>query len=287
MVKSNTPVLEKGRWELLKNQVYCCDCFAFFKNMADGSVDLVLTDPPYGISYQNHFTKKQKKPITGDKALDFLVVAKECYRILKENRHAYFFTRFDSYPLHYQYLAEAGFSIKNCLVIEKANVGGIGDLKGSFANNSEWIIFCQKGRRIFQRTELMKNRYPPGTVFHRGRIPSREYKYRFNSCWFGEAYPKATYNSAWLSKHHIHHPTVKNVECLSWLIQISTLSQELVFDPFMGSGSTALAAEKTNRFYCGCEMEEDYCLLFQRRQQGGDTECRNMNTKPEIKQSAR
>ena len=160
------------------------------------------------------------------------------------------------------------FTLKNCLVVEKGTVGGIGDLKGSFANNSEWIIFCQKGRRIFQQTGLMKNRKPPGTVFHRGRKPSREYKYRFNSCWFGEDYPKATYNAAWLSKHHIQHPTVKNVECLSWLIQLSTLPQELVFDPFMGSGSTALAAEKTGRLYCGCEMEEEYCQLIKRRQQG-------------------
>ena len=176
MTKSNTSAWEEGGWELLKNQVYCGDCFTLFENIPDGAVDLILTDPPYGISYQNHFTKKRKKPIAGDKALDFFSVAKECYRILKENRHAYFFTRFDSYPLHYQYLTEAGFTIKNCLVVEKANIGGIGDLKGSFANNSEWIIFCQKGRRIFQQTELMKNRYPADTVFHRGRMPTREYK---------------------------------------------------------------------------------------------------------------
>ena len=267
-MEGDISIQKEGEWEWMKNQIYCCDCFSFFEKIPDGSVDLILTDPPYGIRYQNHFTKKQKKPIAGDESLDFFTVAKECYRILKENRHAYFFTRFDSYPLHYKYLEEAGFYIKNCLVVEKGTVGGIGDLKGSFANNSEWIIFCQKGRRIFQQTGLMKNRKPPGTVFHRGRKPSREYKYRFNSCWFGEDYPKATYNAAWLSKHHIQHPTVKNVECLSWLIQLSTLPQELVFDPFMGSGSTALAAEKTGRLYCGCEMEEEYCQLIKRRQQG-------------------
>lgn len=38
-----------------------------------------------------------------------------------------FFTRFDSYPLHYKYLEEAGFYIKNCLMVEKGTVGGIGD----------------------------------------------------------------------------------------------------------------------------------------------------------------
>ena len=141
-------------------------------------------------------------------------------------------------------------------------------MKGSFANNSEWIIFCQKGRRIFQQPELLKNRYPAGTVFPRGRMPTSEYKYRLTSCWCGAAKPTATSNAAWLYPH----PTVKNVDCLSWLIQLSTLPQELVFDPFMGSGSTALAAEKAGRSYCGCEIEEEYCQLFKRRQQGGDRE---------------
>ena len=122
----------------------------------------------------------------------------------------------------------------------------------------------------------MKNHYPPGTVFHKGRAPSSEYKTRLNSCWFGREYPKATYNAAWLSKRHIRHPTVKNVDCLSWLIQISTLPGELIFDPFMGSGSVALAAIQTGRLYCGCEIDPDYCQLFERRkQEGGEHSCRS------------
>lgn len=260
----------------LKNRLFCCDCFALFPRIPPETADLILTDPPYGIGYQNQFARNRQKPIYGDVSLDYRTLAKECYRVLKPNRHAYFFTRFDTYPEHYRYLTEAGFQIKNCLVIEKANIGGIGDLKGSYANNSEWVIFCQKGRRIFQKTTLIKNHYPPGTVFHKGRAPSSEYKTRLNSCWFGREYPKATYNAAWLSKRHIRHPTVKNVDCLSWLIQISTLPGELIFDPFMGSGSAALAAIQTGRLYCGCEIDPDYCQLFERRkQEGGEHSCRS------------
>ena len=90
----------------------------------------------------------------GKQVFDVLGDACESYRILKDNSHAYFFTRFDCYPYHYKCLEKAGFTIKNCMVIEKGAVGGIGDLKGSFANNSEWLIFCQKGRRTFNRTCL-------------------------------------------------------------------------------------------------------------------------------------
>lgn len=153
------------------------------------------------------------------------------------------------------------------MVVEKGTVGGIGDLQGSFANNSEWLIFCQKGRRTFNHTCLLENRKKEGVRFHRGGELSEKYKTRFNACWFGEEYPKATYNSVWQKKHGIYHPTIKNVEFLSWLIQISSLPGELIFDGFMGTGSTALAAVQTGRDYLGAEIAPDYYHIIQKRLQ--------------------
>ena len=135
--------------EKMFNHIYCMDCLALMKQIPDETVDLILTDPPYGISYQNQFTNHRHAVLEGDSGIPYEEFAKECYRILKDNTHAYFFTRFDCYPHHYECLKKAGFTMKNCMVVEKGTVGGIGDLKGSFANNAEWIIFCQKGRRVF------------------------------------------------------------------------------------------------------------------------------------------
>lgn len=259
--------MENGRqsydFTALPDQIYHMDCMELMAHIPDGFVSLILTDPPYGISYQNHFTRKKHQILEGDTGIDYERFAWESYRILEDNAHAYFFTRFDCYPYHYDCLKQAGFQIKNCLVIEKGNVGGIGDLQGSFANNAEWLIFCQKGRRLFNRTTLLPNRY--GGLPHAGRKPYQEYKMRFPACWFGEEYPKATYNSSWLRKHQIFHPTVKNVEFLSWLIQISSLQGELVFDGFMGTGSTALAAVRSGRSYLGAEIDGGYYALAQKR----------------------
>ena len=251
--------------DLLRNRLYLGDCLELLPQIPDGSVSLILTDPPYGISYQNHFSKGKHSVLDGDMGIDYQRFAGECYRILRENAHAYFFTRFDRYPYHYGCLKQAGFVVKNCLVIEKGTIGGIGDLGGSFANNGEWLIFCQKGRRVFNRTALLPNRKKEGTCFHRGRQPSKKYKTRFNSCWFGEEYPKATYNSTWQKQNQIFHPTIKNVECLSWLIQISSLPGELVFDGFMGTGSTALAAMATGRDYLGAEINRGHYETARRR----------------------
>ena len=241
------------------------DCMELMAHIPDNFVSLILTDPPYGIAYQNHFARQPHEILDGDHGIDYERFAWESYRILRDNSHAYFFTRFDCYSFHYDCLRKAGFTVKNCLVVEKGTLGGIGDLKGSYANNSEWIIFCQKGRRLFQQTQLLENRKKEGTLFQKGREPSKKYKTRFPACWFGEEYPKATYNATWQKKHGIYHPTVKNVEFLSWLLQISSTRKELVFDGFMGTGSTALAALANDRDYLGAEINEAYFKIAQKR----------------------
>lgn len=249
----------------LHNNLYCMDCLELLSQIPDGYVSMILTDPPYGIRYQNSFTHCRHPPIIGDKGIDYERFAAESYRVLQDNAHAYFFTRFDCYPEHYDCLSSAGFSIKNCLIVEKGNVGGIGDLQGSYANNAEWIIFCQKGRRTFQHTTLLENKKKEGFRFHANRAPSKKYKTRFNACWFGPEYPKATHNSAWQREHQIIHPTVKNVELLSWLIQLSSQPGELIFDGFMGSGSTAVAAITAGRCYLGAEIDRNYFEMAQNR----------------------
>ena len=256
---------EKSPKALSVNQIYCMDCLGLLSQLPDRCISLILTDPPYGISYQNHFTSREYPVLAGDGGIDYVRFARECFRVLEDNSHAYFFTRFDCYPYHFYCLRQAGFSVKNCMVIEKGNIGGIGDLKGTYANNAEWLIFCQKGRRAFNHTTLLQNRAKSGSQFHKGRKPSRKYKTRFPACWFGSEYPKATYNSGWQKQSGIYHPTIKNAEFLSWLIQISSNPQDLVFDGFMGSGSTAVAAIRTGRKFLGAEINSGYYHTAARR----------------------
>lgn len=241
------------------------DCFELMERMDDESVQLILTDPPYGIRYQNNFTSEKLPYLVGDEGIDYLMFAKQCFRVLQNNSHAYFFTRFDKYPYHYQCLEQAGFTMKNCLVIEKGQGGNTGDLYGGYANNCEWIIFCHKGRRIFEKTRLLKNTKYAGQPYCRNRNMIPEYKTRFNCCWFGSDYPKSTYNSAWRIKQGFKHPTMKNAECLAWLMQISSNPGDIVFDPFMGSGSSAVAAIKTGRAYLGSEIDVSHYRLAQQR----------------------
>ena len=259
--------LDSNNQELysLDNIILNCDCLDGFKLIEDKSVDLIISDPPYGVNYVNNYTLNKHKKIENDNIDSYKWFINECFRVLKPNSHMYLFTRFDVYPQHYRDLTEAGFTIKNVLVVEKGHMGGVGDLKGSYRNNSEWIIFAHKGRKEFEKTKLMKNAKPAGKKVARGGNPVPEYKTRFDSCWFGEQYPKSTYNASWQKKSGIKHPTIKNVELLEWLIQISSKENEVVLDMFMGSGSTAVACKNTNRKYIGFEIDEDYFNLILKR----------------------
>lgn len=182
----------------LCNRLYHMDCMELFPLIPDGSVSLILTDPPYGISYQNCYSHKKHRKLEGDTGIDYERFA---WELCQQRR--------------------------------------VGD-------------FLSESRRLFQRTSLKMNS-------HQGQIyGKRKPVERYNACWFGEEYPKSTYNSAWLRKQGLCHPTVKNVEFLSWLIQISSLPGELVFDGFMGLGSTALAAIQTRRDYLGAEIDRGY-----------------------------
>lgn len=250
------------------NQIYHMDCLELLQGLPDACVRLILTDPPYGIDYQNGYAYEKSPRLEGDTGIEYEEFARQSYRVLDNNAHAYFFTRFDRYPYHYQCLTAAGFRVKNCLAIEKGQIGGIGDIHGSYAANCEWIIFCHKGRRAFSETRLLKNAGPVGKKASCLGNPIREYKTRFNCCWFGPDYPKANYNSSWKVKHGNPHPTPKNVELLEWLILISSDPGDLVFDGFMGIGSTALAARNTGRAFLGSEISAAYCQISGQRLRG-------------------
>ncbi|MFH0881507.1 MAG: site-specific DNA-methyltransferase [bacterium] len=219
----------KGRWH---DTVFAGDNMHVLESMPDETVDLILTDPPYNINYRsNRRVKKAKfKHIENDNHGDWIPeFAREAYRVLKDNRHLYCFCRHDTYPEFIKALQDTGFKIKRTLIWVKNNHGS-GDLKGDYAPQDEWIIYCHKGRR-----ELFGKRHSNVLVFSR------------------------------LNSDKLLHSTEKPVELLKFLIEKSTKKGELVLDPFAGSGSTMHAAKELERFYCIVELSDAYYLTSEMR----------------------
>ncbi|MFZ5432533.1 MAG: DNA-methyltransferase [Calditrichota bacterium] len=209
------------------NRFLCGDCFAEMRNLPDASVDLVLTDPPYGIDYQsNRRVARPKLPkFENDVKLDWVEGwVEQVYRVLKPDRHFYCFTRFDTYPEFYTQISRR-FRVKNCLIWVKNNHGS-GDLQGAYAPQYEMIIYAAKGQRHLngpRESDVLQCDNVP-SVFRR-------------------------------------HATQKPVELLRTIIEKSTEPGEIVLDPFAGTGSTGLACLDTARHHG--DRQERHFLLFE------------------------
>ena len=125
------------------------DCLEEMKKIPDNSVDMVLTDPPYGMDFQSNYRICKHEKIANDNSLIWLdEFTNEIYRVMKNNTAGYVFCSFHHIDKFKQSL-ERNFKIKNILVWEKNNTS-MGDLKADFAPKVEFIIFIQKGRRLIE-----------------------------------------------------------------------------------------------------------------------------------------
>jgi len=232
-------------------KLYQGNCFDSFQEISTKSVDLMITDPPFGVSFQSNFKKEKFDKIINDDTLDWYgEFIKQSYRVMKDNTHTYIFTRWDVYPEQFN-IVKKYFNIKNLLVINKRQ--SLGDLKGSFMPNFGLIMFCQKGRRVFNTgirkvssTTLKDKRYE-GTGFLK-RYPARL-----------DFLTMSEFNMKMI------HPTQKAIETIEFFINISSNKDEVVFDPFLGSGTTMKASQNRGRSCIGVELDDKYCDIIKNR----------------------
>ena len=208
-------------------QLYNGDCLELMKNIPDGSVDLVLTDPPYGMDFQSHRRKEIYAKIKNDTSLEWLDgYFEECSRILKDDTAIYCFCSWHNVDIFKQAF-EKYFKLKNIIVWVKNNHGS-GDLKASYAPKHEFILYGNKGRRTF-------------------------YGKRMEDVIFANK----TKNE--------NHPTEKPIDLLEQFINNSTEKNAVVFDGFMGSGSCGVACINTNRNFIGIELDKGYFDIAEKR----------------------
>ena len=69
----------------------------------------------------------------------------------------------------------------------------------------------------------------------------------------------------WSMPENTPHPTQKPEKLLAKIILASSVENDLILDPFLGSGTTAVVAKKLNRRFAGIERDENYCLLAEKR----------------------
>lgn len=199
-------------------------------------VDLVLTDPPYGVNYESNFRQQTWGKIEGDDgSLDIAECISLTLRRLPPNRHIYVFG-----PLDLSSLA-VGPTVE--LIWDKGKVGS-GDLSLPWGPSHERIAFA-----VHKPYQSMK-------ANGGGRLAARLRQGSVIRC------PKINNG-----RGATNHPTEKPTALLRQLIESSSCFGETVLDPFMGSGSTLIAAQMEGRGAIGIELSEAHCETAVKRLQ--------------------
>lgn len=205
------------------------DCMEIMKHLPDSIFDLVVTDPPYEIATRGAGIYKQddKKYV---QELDVMSngfseeVLDQLCRLMKKINIYIFCSQKQIIPLLTYFVVNRGCNY-NIITWHKTNP--IPACGNKYLTDTEYILFFrEKGVRVYGTYETKKTWY--ATPLNQG--------------------DKKKYN----------HPTIKPVDILQNLIVNSSKEGEVVFDPFMGSGSTGVACKKTNRDFVGIEIDKTY-----------------------------
>ena len=240
------------------NRVANKDCVEGMKELSSNgvSVDLMIADPPYVISRESNFhtMKDRKNARTGtrfgdwDEEFDNTDWINASYDILKDGGSLIVFNDFKKVSTVIDIATNAGFEFKDVIVWEKSN---------PMPRNRE--------RRYIPSLELMiwfVKKKTAKWVFNRQDDPYQSPIMKFPSE-SGGAFKR-------------FHPTQKPVKLIEKLISIHSNPGDLVLDPFMGSGTTAIASINTDRNFTGFELEKKYFDILSERIVQHQSERRNM-----------
>ena len=203
------------------------DSLEILESLQDGCIDIVLTDPPYGISYVSNrsiydetITKRGLLNDGKDEAFELLDKTCEILsRKAAENSHLYFFCSWAVFS-SFEAIISKYFTIKTPIVWDKGNKGS-GDLENDWGNQTEIVIFCVKGKKLVNTRR--------GNLLFVPRIHTTK----------------------------MVHPTQKPTELLKMLLEVSYRDGDFVVDPFMGSGSTIKACKEINAKCLGIELDSE------------------------------
>lgn len=219
------------------NQIICGDCLEVMKDWPDGCVDLVLTDPPYGVDYDGgsmNESKREKLANDADAGIysKFLPLM---FRLMKNGASGYVFYATSCSHEVYPAISET-FGIYQQLVWFKTNAT-FGSPFARYHFDYEPFIYVRKGA---------PSKWNGGTteraVWHLSREPA-----------------------------NIHHPTQKPTRLMLRAIQNSSDVGDLILDPFCGSGTTCVAAKMLGRRYIGIDISEEYCQIARQRLEAVET----------------
>lgn len=220
-------------------QLFKGDCLEVMKLIPDGSVDAIITDPPYNIAQKNNFTSMGRRGIDfgeWDKGFDLFSYIDLLPRICSKDANLVIFNDWKNVGEIAKYARDKGFEIKDMLRWEKSNPMPR-NRDRRFVVDYEvaiWLTASKKSKWVFNRQSDNYDR----PLFRGALVPQSE---------------------------KTEHTTQKPLWLMETIIKTLTNEQQTILDPFMGSGSTGVAAVNTGRRFIGIEMDDKYFEIAEQR----------------------
>lgn len=243
------------------NKIYKADAKIALSKLPDKSIDMCVTDPPYktnkttGGHSISEFNDKWKGNLRdSDKTANIMNNIKfskwlpEVYRVLKENSHLYIFVNDKNVQDILNEATKNKFKLHNILVWKKNNKTP----NMYYMKDCEFIIFLRKGKSF--------------VINDMGTSQYFENDYENKDCdEEGNLWEERVFKIKNINGKDKLHPTQKPVELIEKLITNSSKEESTILDPFMGSGSTAIACINTNRKFIGFELDQKYIDICEHR----------------------
>lgn len=276
--------------------IYNADCLVAFRELSDNSVDLIATDPPYFLdgmdndwSHQNLKKKQSRAKAIGGlpvgmkfdpeqgKRLEkfFEQVSRESLRVLKPGGFLISFSQGRLYHRLSIAAENAGFEVRDMLVWEHGGGQGKAFTQDHFVKKMNLPVDEQES--IITK---LQNRKTP------------QLRPKFEAILLAQKPKNGTFVNNWLKwntgliktdfdvqqttifkynkpnkRKTIDHMTVKPVDLMERLIEVFSIPGQVVLDPFLGSGTTGVAALRTNRKFIGFEIDKNYFDISKKRLQ--------------------
>ena len=254
------------------NKIYNQDCIDGMKAIPDGKIDLIVTDPPFAINFK---AKKANYNRTASRVLSgYNEITKEnyyeftlnwmsqCFRILKESGGMYVFSGWNNLADILNAIEEIGFITVNH-IIWKYQFGVVTNRK-FVTSHYHCLYICKndKKRKFFpyERFSKEEKNNQGRSLHYKDKEDVWEIKREY---WTGDE----------------KTPTKLPAEIIKKILQYSSEEGDLVFDPFLGSGQTAVVSKLLKRNYMGFEIVKEYFDFISKRLKSNSYRIKSSNDK--------
>lgn len=244
--------------DALKEKILCQDMLEAAKFLPHAFVDLLFLDPPYNLNKSFNGTAfKKRKASDYNQILDEWI--KAILHTLKPDASIYICGDWHTSTSIHE-VASQYFNVRNRITWEREKGRGA---MSNWKNCSEDIWFCTMSDEYYFNAEAVKLKRKVIAPYRNGDGTTKDWEetdngnYRLTSpsnLWTDITVP------FWSMPENTDHPTQKPEKLLAKLILASSKSGDVVFDPFLGSGTTAVTAKKLGRNYLGIEQERKYAF---------------------------